>query len=637
MGKPDIIKHSKTQGHLDKAKALESQPSISRFSTSSTSNEILKTTEAEVRMAVLATSSNLPLAFHDQLSPAIRCFFPDSKIATKYHSASTKATCMLNLAIAPELKKSLVENMKAHPFSVCIDGSNDTALEKMYPLAVRIYDTNVGRVVTQFLDMCTLRSATAEAVYQVMDGVLSSLLELANPWSMCTSLGVDNTSVNTGVRNSLKTRIVQRNKAIFFNGCPCHVIHNAAQKSGIAFSTCCGFDAEEFAVDLYYWFDKSTKRKNELRSYNLFCDQEYRGMIKHVSTRWLTLELAVERSLKQYRGLKSYFLSEDESQARFRRLQILFGDPMTEIYLLFLQSVLPVFNYANKFLQREEPLVHALQQQLYSLLKQILGKFIKPSVLVDSIQKESLLDLDFQDLDVHVNDSELVVGFVTKQTLQLLLDEGDISEHQQKVFYQAVREFLMCATKYLLQWCPFKDELLSKVAWVGFENRLKANFSAIEYIVGRYSTIFPSGSIDMNKLSEQFLAYQLLVEEDIPSTVKESAGLSQEDYFRVDILWSYLKSVKKPGSSEYEFDLLFKVAEVIMTIPHSNAGEERIFSLINKNKTPSRSSLNLDGTLSSIITVKTHIDKPLEWKPSRSVLDKAKKATKHYNDTHRKK
>lgn len=281
-------------------------------------------------------------------------------------------------------------------------------------------------------------------------------------------------------------------------------------------------------------------------------------------------------------------------------------------------------------MQREEPLI----QQLYSLLKQILGKFIKPSVLVDSIQKESLLDLDFQDLDVHVNDSELVVGFVTKQTLQLLLDEGDISEHQQKVFYQAVREFLMCATKYLLQWCPFKDELLSKVSWVGFENRLKANFSAIEYIVGRYSTIFPSG---MNKLSEQFLAYQLLVEEDIPSTVKESAGLSQEDYFRVDILWSYLKSVNKPGSSEYEFDLLFKVAEVIMTIPHSNAGEEQIFSLINKNKTPSRSSLNLDGTLSSIITVKTHIDKPLEWKPSRSVLDKAKKTTKHYNDTHRKK
>ena len=70
-------------------------------------------------------------------------------------------------------------------------------------------------------------------------------------------------------------------------------------------------------------------------------------------------------------------------------------------------------------------------------------------------------------------------------------------------------------------------------------------------------------------------------------------------------------------------------------IPHSNAGEERIFSLINKNKTPSRSSLNLDGTLSSLIVVKTHIDNPLQWKPSESQIQKAKKATKEYNDQHK--
>ena len=72
-----------------------------------------------------------------------------------------------------------------------------------------------------------------------------------------------------------------------------------------------------------------------------------------------------------------------------------------------------------------------------------------------------------------------------------------------------------------------------------------------------------------------------------------------------------------------------------MTIPHSNAGEERIFSLINKNKTPSRISLNLDGSLSSLITFKTHIERPIQWKPA-SVLENARKATKFYNDQHKK-
>ena len=267
-----------------------------------------------------------------------------------------------------------------------------------------------------------------------MDGTLSKLLESKNPWGMCTSVGVDNTSVNIGTRNSLETRIVGRNSAIYFNGCPCHVVHNAAQKGGMAFARCCGFDVEELAVDLYYWFDKSTKRKNELQSYNEFCNQEYRSMIKHVSTRWLTLELAIERSLKQYRGLKSYFLSEDESQARFRRLQTLFSDPMTEVYLFFLQSLLLVFNQANKFLQREKPLIHELQQQLYSLLKKVLGRFVKPSILVESIRKETLLAMDFHNSKNQMSDGDLVIGIVTKQTLRKLFEEGDISEISAKTF-----------------------------------------------------------------------------------------------------------------------------------------------------------------------------------------------------------
>ena len=91
-------------------------------------------------------------------------------------------------------------------------------------------------------------------------------------------------------------------------------------------------------------------------------------------------------------------------------------------------------------------------------------------------------------------------------------------------------------------------------------------------------TVFYSLGWTWTSSNEQFLTYQLLVEEDIPTSVKESVGLEAEDPYRVDVLWAYLEDVKKPGTRENEFDLLFKVAEVIMTIPHSNAGEEIIFS-----------------------------------------------------------
>ena len=54
-------------------------------------------------------------------------------------------------------------------------------------------------------------------------------------------------------------------------------------------------------------------------------------IMKRVSPQWLSLEIAVERSLRQFTSLTSYFKSEDESQARFKRLQFNFTDPMTKV------------------------------------------------------------------------------------------------------------------------------------------------------------------------------------------------------------------------------------------------------------------------------------------------------------------
>lgn len=135
----------------------------------------------------------------------------------------------------------------------------------MNPITVQIRDVISNMVVTRFLDMCTTTGATAEAIYSTMNLKLGSLLNCPNPWMLCTSVRVDNTSVNIGVRDSIKTRVLQQNPAVYFNGCPCHIIHNAAQKAGEVFTEVCRFDVEEFVIDLYYWFDKSTKRKNGLQ------------------------------------------------------------------------------------------------------------------------------------------------------------------------------------------------------------------------------------------------------------------------------------------------------------------------------------------------------------------------------------
>ena len=61
--------------------------------------------------------------------------------------------------------------------------------------------------------------------------------------------------------------------------------------------------------------------------------------------------------------------------------------------------------------------------------------------------------------------------------------------------------------------------------------------------------------------------------------VREIIGLVSDTFPRGDLLWVYLRIMKKPGTIDLEFKNLFKVTNVVLTIQHSNAGEERIFSL----------------------------------------------------------
>ena len=251
----------------------------------------------------------------------------------------------------------------------------------------------------------------------------------------------------------------------------------------------------------------------------------------------------------------------------------------------------------------------------------------------DSLQSGAgLSTVKYKEVQNQLEDSKLVIGLITKQKLRQLLDKGDVSEQQVAKFYTAARCFLIDATQYLIKWCP-ENELTTHATRMDFEHRLQKLFASVEYFVHRYPHLLSGINIDM--LSEQFSDYQLLPDDEIPDSVKEDAGVEKERPHRVDVLWGYLRTVKKPGTNAPAFDLLFEVVQLVMTIPHSNTGEECIFSLINKNIPSSRSSLQLDNTLSSLIIVKTRIHDPLNWQPTTALIQRAKKAKKEYNSHHK--
>ena len=78
------------------------------------------------------------------------------------------------------------------------------------------------------------------------------------------------------------------------------------------------------------------------------------------------------------------------------------------------------------------------------------------------------------------------------------------------------------------------------------------------------------------------------------------------------------------------------MASLVLVLPYSSAGLERLFSVVRKNKTDMRSSLKSGGTLSSILTTKAYNPESLnlcyKWRPDKDLLDLSKKATITYNN-----
>ena len=254
---------------------------------------LVQVIQAEIKVATLLAENNFPFAFADKLNKIFSIIFPDSNIAKEHRMAKTKTTCILNKSLAPYFLQETVSIMKNEHYSLSADGSNDSDLEQMNPLTVRLFDVNTKKVETRFLNLCCTTgqfSRTPETIFSKIESIID-YLEV--PWENCVGFSLGNASANMGIRNSIKSRIIAKNEVCCIMGCSSHIIHNTAHQGSTAFTSVTPFETEDFCV--FYYFDKSTKRKCSLKTYYEFCDQEYRQILKHINVRWLGLEKAVER------------------------------------------------------------------------------------------------------------------------------------------------------------------------------------------------------------------------------------------------------------------------------------------------------------------------------------------------------
>ena len=147
-----------------------------------------------------------------------------------------------------------------------LDESNNTGVQKMFPVTVQIFEVNFDRIMTKSFNMNLLERRDANIAIRMFKSIYAPLFSKYEiGWLNVTTLGLDNTNANIGRRNSLSTVAREKNKFIVISGCPCHILHNAAWKASFEYVTITKFAVEDHCVDIYDRFEKSSKHKSAKR------------------------------------------------------------------------------------------------------------------------------------------------------------------------------------------------------------------------------------------------------------------------------------------------------------------------------------------------------------------------------------
>ena len=183
--------------------------SLKGFETEADANLAGQTMRAEVMHTNFMVQHNISFLTAEHLSPLYAQMFRDSKIAKTFKCSRIKTASILNYAMMPALKSSLLNIMKEQLYALVNDGTSATGLKKMNAVCCQIFDVDASkRVEFQFYDMCATSGepcSKASTLFEAIDGTLT---KDGLDWDNIVSTGLDNTNANIGNKYSIKSRIL---------------------------------------------------------------------------------------------------------------------------------------------------------------------------------------------------------------------------------------------------------------------------------------------------------------------------------------------------------------------------------------------------------------------------------------------
>lgn len=148
-----------------------------------------------------------------------------------------------------------------------------------------------------------------------------------------------------------------KQKDLLQGNCHAHIVHNTVKHALDQLTV----DVENVVLKVYGFFSTSAKRRESLKEFCRFCDVEFQEILRHVTTRWLSLNPAITRLMQTWIALKSFFISlGEECPQQLQALLKLSEDSteedgdIVEVYLLLCNNILSLFKEVVKKLESDE-------------------------------------------------------------------------------------------------------------------------------------------------------------------------------------------------------------------------------------------------------------------------------------------
>ena len=149
----------------------------------------------------------------DHLTPFIQAEFKGSRATENFSCRRTKTATIVN-CLGDYYQIELIGDLKSSPFSIILNGSNDTGIEKIFSVTVRVSDVNFNRVMSKFPDINIKEGKDVSTAAAMFKSVENLFTKIDLKWDSVTAIGVGITNSNIRQRNSITSGAKKKNKDI---------------------------------------------------------------------------------------------------------------------------------------------------------------------------------------------------------------------------------------------------------------------------------------------------------------------------------------------------------------------------------------------------------------------------------------